>query len=86
MTQTSISEVALTVEQIITAIRRLNEEDKEKVRQELAMEEWRQEIRGLLARIRARLVQNTVTEREIEEEVRFVREMRRAERLAQGGN
>jgi hypothetical protein len=77
--------IALTADQIIEAIRQLDQEDVERVRRELVFEEWREEFEQLLSRIRARVAHHPIAEEEVDQEVREVREARRARRLAQSG-
>ena len=77
--------IALTADQIIEAIRQLDQEDVERVRRELVFEEWREEFEQLLSRIRARVAQHPIAEEEVDQEVQNVREARRARWLAQSG-
>lgn len=74
--------VELTAEHVIAAFRQLPPPEQELVRRELTHAEWESRLRDLLARIWARLEARPLSDEEIDEEIRIVREARRVRRLA----
>lgn len=70
--------VELTAEQVIAAFEQLPPIEQEKVRRELSHESSNRQLSDLLGRIWARVEAQPISDDEIDEEIRLVREARRA--------
>lgn len=73
------TQVEVTVEQLIGALKQLPAEDQQKVRDSLAYA-WRQEMRLLLAEARERFAQDPMTEEEINAELNAAKQDFHAQR------
>lgn len=68
------AEVRFTLEQLLAVLRQLTPEERELVRRELTPEDWQGRLDQLLTRVRARVEQSPMSERELTDEVESARD------------
>lgn len=68
------AEVRLTMEQLVAALQQLSPEEREQVRRELVLMPWEERLDSLLARVRAQVDQDPISDEDLNADIDSTRD------------